>query len=94
MPAKNVTAALRVSKVGACCRPGESPDVGRNPARASEIRPGCTIDFRMAGQPVLVNLQGLVGFALYGGNKPQSFKDQVAKEGVFVAPMVFVGWRF
>lgn len=50
------------------------------PEVRNEIRPGYTLDFRLAGQPVLVNLQGLVGFALYRGNKPQSFKDQVAKE--------------
>jgi hypothetical protein len=33
-------------------------------------------------------------FGLYGGHKPQSFKDKASAEPVFTAPMVFVGWRF
>jgi hypothetical protein len=43
-----------------------------------------------------VNAQYLVGWGLHGDeSKPQSWKDQVAREGeLFAAPMVFMGWRF
>jgi hypothetical protein len=44
--------------------------------------------------PIFLNVQYLIGFGLYGGNKPQSFKDQAEDEGVFMAPMFFLGWRF
>jgi hypothetical protein len=37
---------------------------------------------------------GRVGFDLYGGNKPQSFKDEAEEDPIFSAPMVFMGWRF
>lgn len=60
----------------------------------NEIRPGYTVDFRVGGHSAFVNLQYLIGFALYGGNKPESFKVQAEEEGVFTAPMVFLGWRF
>jgi hypothetical protein len=60
----------------------------------NEFRPGYTFDFRMGETPAFVNVQYLIGFGLYGGNKPQSFKDKASDEPVFTAPMVFVGWRF
>jgi hypothetical protein len=60
----------------------------------NEFRPGYTFDFRMGETPAFVNVQYLIGFGLYGGNKPQSFKDKASEEPVFTAPMVFVGWRF
>jgi hypothetical protein len=62
----------------------------------NEFRPGYTFDFTIKGTPMFVNAQYLIGFGLYGDeSKPQSWKDQVAKEGeVFMAPMFFVGWRF
>ena len=34
------------------------------------------------------------GFALYGGNKPESFKQQASVEPYFATPMLLVGWRF
>jgi hypothetical protein len=39
-------------------------------------------------------VQYLIGFGLYGGNKPQSFEDNAKDDPVFAAPMVFIGWRF
>jgi hypothetical protein len=41
-----------------------------------------------------VNVQYLIGFGLYGGNKPQSFKDKAKQDPVFMAPVFFLGWRF
>jgi hypothetical protein len=55
---------------------------------------GYTFDFQCGRTPAFLNVQYLVGHALYGGNKPQSFKDQAKREGVFSAPMIFLGWRF
>jgi hypothetical protein len=60
----------------------------------NEIRPCYTFDFHLGRAPLFLNLQYLIGFALYGGNKPQSFKDQAKREGVFTAPMFFLGWRY
>lgn len=62
----------------------------------NEVRPGYTFDFRVGGRPVFINLQYLIGFGLYGDqSKPQSWKDQRDAEGeLFMAPMVFMGWRF
>jgi hypothetical protein len=60
----------------------------------NELRPGYTIDFHIAGHPVFVNLQYLIGDALYGGNKPASFRQQADAEGTFTTPMVFLGWRY
>jgi hypothetical protein len=62
----------------------------------NEFRPGYTFDFRVGGTPVFVNVQYLIGFGLYGDeSKPQSWKDQRDREGeLFMAPMVFMGWRF
>jgi hypothetical protein len=62
----------------------------------NELRFGYTFDFNIGRAPWFVNAQYLVGWGLYGDeSKPQSWKDQVAREGeVFAAPMVFMGWRF
>ncbi len=60
----------------------------------NEFRPGWTFDFDVAGKPCLLNLQYLVGFALHGGNKPESFRREVDDEPIFTTPMFFVGWRF
>jgi hypothetical protein len=61
----------------------------------NEFRPGYTFDFRVGATPMFVNVQYLIGFALYGEeSKPQSFKDQAEEEGIFTAPMIFMGWRF
>jgi len=62
----------------------------------NEFRFGYALDFRMGRVPWFVNVQYLVGWGLYGDrSKPQSWKDQVAREGeVFTAPMFFMGWRF
>jgi hypothetical protein len=62
----------------------------------NEFRIGYTFDFNIGRAPWFVNAQYLVGWGLYGDeSKPQSWKDQVAREGeLFAAPMVFMGWRF
>jgi hypothetical protein len=62
----------------------------------NEFRFGYTFDFKIGRAPWFVNAQYLVGWGLYGDDsKPQSWKDQVAREGeVFAAPMIFMGWRF
>jgi hypothetical protein len=62
----------------------------------NEFRFGYTFDFHIRRTPWFVNVQYLVGWGLYGDeSKPQSWKDQVAREGeVFQAPMFFMGWRF
>lgn len=61
----------------------------------NEFRPGYTFDFHLGERAVFINLQYLIGFGLYGlDSKPQSFKDQVEDETVFMAPMFFLGWRF
>jgi hypothetical protein len=54
----------------------------------NELRAGCRFDF--AGR-FYVLPQWLFGFALYGGNKPQSFKDEAS--AFFTAPMLFLGMR-
>jgi hypothetical protein len=48
----------------------------------------------MGATPVFVNAQYLIGFGLYGGNKPQSFKNKTNEHPIFTAPMGFFGWRF
>ena len=60
----------------------------------NEFRPGCSIDFKLADVPFYLDLQYAIGFALYGGNKPESFKRQVKKEPVFQSSLFFIGWRF
>jgi hypothetical protein len=61
----------------------------------NEFRPGYTFDFHVGSTPVFLNVQYLIGFGLYGGNKPQSFKDQADREGaIFAMPVFFLGWRF
>jgi hypothetical protein len=62
----------------------------------NEFRPGYTFNFRIAGRPMFVNAQYLIGFGLYGDeSKPQSWKDQRDENGeLFMAPMAFIGWRF
>jgi hypothetical protein len=62
----------------------------------NEFRFGYGFDFNIGRVPWFVNVQYLVGWGLYGDeSKPQSWKDQVAREGeVFAAPMFFMGWRF
>jgi hypothetical protein len=60
----------------------------------NEFRLGYTFDFSFGRTPAFVNVQYLIGFGLYGGNKPQSFKDQAEREGIFAVPVFFLGWRF
>jgi hypothetical protein len=31
---------------------------------------------------------------LYGGNRPESFKQQVDDQPYFTSPVPFMGWRF
>jgi hypothetical protein len=48
----------------------------------------------VSGRPLFINLQYLLGFGLYGGNKPESFKRQAEEEPLFLAPVLFLGCRF
>jgi hypothetical protein len=66
----------------------------KGPELWNEFRPGYTIDFSVADVPLYIDLQFAAGFALYGGNKPDSFKRQVKKEPLFLSPLFFLGWRF
>jgi hypothetical protein len=58
----------------------------------NEFRLGYTIDLDAVGWPCYLNLQYLVGFGLYEGNKPAGFGSD--GEQVFRAPVLFVGSRF
>ncbi len=60
----------------------------------NEFRTGYMIDFKIGKIPVFVNPQLLLGFGLYSGNKPESFKKQVENEFLFVYPNIFAGIRF
>jgi hypothetical protein len=61
----------------------------------NEFRLGYRMDFHISTLPVYINYQVLAGFGLYGGNKPQSFKDWVKRQPfLFVAPVFFMGVRF
>jgi hypothetical protein len=60
----------------------------------NEFRIGYTLDFKIAHKPCYINLQGLMGFGLVGGFKPQDFKDEVKEDPVFFSPIFFIGMRF
>ncbi|HET9136525.1 MAG TPA: hypothetical protein VFO76_07805 [Candidatus Kapabacteria bacterium] len=61
----------------------------------NEFRLGYRMDFHISTLPVYLNYQVLAGFGLYGGNKPQSFKDWAKRQPFFfVAPVLFMGIRF
>jgi hypothetical protein len=63
----------------------------------NEFRIGYKFDFSISALPCYVSIQWPFGFALYSGNKPQSFKDY-ADEGdnrfFYKAILIFVGFRF
>lgn len=61
----------------------------------NEFRAGWDIDFKLGGIPVFISPQGLIGFGLIEGSKPQSFKDYCKdEEPVFAAFNVMLGFRF
>jgi hypothetical protein len=60
----------------------------------NEARVGYRLDFVAGGLPLYVDVEWLLGFGLYGGNKPESFRALVREEPVFTAPMLFTGVRF
>ncbi len=63
----------------------------------NEFRFGYQYDFTISNFPVFVKAQIPFGFALYAGNKPQSFKD-LENEGdnrfFYKAVLVYVGIKF
>jgi hypothetical protein len=63
----------------------------------NEFRFGYQYDFEISDIPVFVKAQIPFGFALYAGNKPQSFKDR-ENEGdnrfFYKAILVYVGIKF
>lgn len=60
----------------------------------NEFRAGYSFDFELGGVPLYVVPQVLFGFGLYPGNKPESFLEAARKEGIFIAPVAFLGFRF
>jgi len=63
----------------------------------NEFRVGYKFDFHLLGMPSYINIQWPFGFALYAGNKPQSFKEREKQSDnrfFYKALFVFVGIRF
>ena len=63
----------------------------------NEFRIGYQFDFTIYEAPFFVSAQWPFGFALYAGNKPQSFKDYEKKRDnrfFYKAILVFIGIRF
>lgn len=63
----------------------------------NEFRFGYQYDFAISDIPVFVKAQIPFGFALYAGNKPQSFKNRENEEDnkfFYKAILVFVGIKF
>lgn len=59
----------------------------------SEIRVGYRLDFQLWGLPLFTNLQYVVGFGLYPGNKPESFFEAVEGAPLFHVPSASIGIR-
>jgi hypothetical protein len=58
----------------------------------NEFRVGYTIDFHIAAQAFVVDLQYILGFGLYRGNKPADFGS--GESPLFRAPLILVGAKF
>jgi hypothetical protein len=58
----------------------------------NELRVGYTINFHIARQAFVVDLQYILGFGLYRGNKPADFGS--GESPLFRAPLVLVGAKF
>ncbi|TVQ16842.1 MAG: hypothetical protein EA361_03585 [Bacteroidetes bacterium] len=60
----------------------------------NEFRAGYVWDFRVGNQTFSLIPQVLAGFGLLPGNKPESFIQEIENDRVFVAPILFVGYKF
>lgn len=60
----------------------------------NEFRGGYVWDFQLGNHTFSLIPQVLAGFGLLPGNKPDSFMKHVKDEGLFVAPVLFVGYKF
>lgn len=60
----------------------------------NEFRAGYRFDYSILGVPSFVGLQGVCGFGLWPGNKPEAFLQQMAKEPLFIYPNIMLGTRF
>ena len=63
----------------------------------NEFRVGYLYDFQLLNQNAYVNIQWPFGFALYAGNKPDSFIE-MSKKGdnrfFYYPPLIFIGVRY
>jgi hypothetical protein len=60
----------------------------------NEFRVGYVFEFKIASHNFSVIPQVLAGFGLLPGNKPDSFLKHIETEGLFVAPVLFFGYKF
>jgi len=60
----------------------------------NEFRFGYRFDFRFGGIECYAMPNYVAGFGLIGGYKPQTFKDEMSDEGLFLHPNIDIGIRF
>ncbi len=61
----------------------------------NEFRLGYRFDVEIGNTPFYANIQWPFGFALYTGNKPDSFMKEIEGHKYFYhIPMLFIGFRF
>lgn len=60
----------------------------------NEFRAGYKFDVRVGRLPFFLNLQYVLGFGLYPGNKPNSFIERSKEVPIFHAPSIAIGLRF
>ncbi len=60
----------------------------------NEFRAGYKFDVRISGLPFFLNLQYVLGFGLYPGNKPDSFIERNKEVPIFHALSIGIGVRF
>jgi len=58
------------------------------------IRSGYRFDFEFASLPLFINIQLEYLFGLYGGKKPDSFREKVSEQPPFIMPSLSLGFRF
>ena len=59
----------------------------------NELRAGYRFDFTIANMPLFSNLQYVLGFGLYPGNKPENFTKAVENAPLFHVPSISIGIR-
>lgn len=60
----------------------------------NELRAGYRFDYSLFGVPSFVSLQGICGFGLWPGNKPEAFLQNTKSEPLFIYPNIMLGTRF